>query len=110
MILVIAEQRDGTLTTTTREAIVFAQRAGRDLNTGVGVVVVGSSGVDLTGMESAKIDRIITVNTPAAYDPDIYVHEIKSIAQQESPVLIVTGHTTQGMDFMPRLAVALGRP
>jgi electron transfer flavoprotein alpha subunit len=35
---------------------------------------------------------------------------VKSIAEQLNPVLIVSGHTTQGIDFMPRLAVALRSP
>jgi len=111
MILVIAEHRDGVLATTTREAVVFAQRAGRDLAAGVNVVVVGS-GVDLSPLQTAKIDRITTVNAPdgIAYDPDFYVQALKSIAAQHSPTLIVSGHTTQGMDFMPRLAVALRAP
>jgi electron transfer flavoprotein alpha subunit len=111
MILVIAEHRDGTLTTTTREAIVFAQRAARDLAVGVHVVLVGS-GVDLAPLQSAKIDRITTVEAHgwSGYDPDLYVHVLKSIAEQESPALIVSGHTTQSMDFMPRLAVALRSP
>ena len=108
MIVVIAEHRDGALTTTTREAIVFAQRAGRDLEVGVNVVVIGTA-VDLTVLQSAKIDRITTVDAPA-YDPDLYVQAVKSIAEQQNPTLIVSGHTTQGMDFMPRLAVALRRP
>jgi electron transfer flavoprotein alpha subunit len=99
------------LTATTREAIVFAQRAGRDLETGVNVVVIGSD-VDLAALQSAKVDRITTVTPPngITYDPDFYVHALKGIAAQQSPTLIVSGHTTQGMDFMPRLAVALRAP
>jgi electron transfer flavoprotein alpha subunit len=38
------------------------------------------------------------------------VHVLKAIASQQNPALIVSGHTTQGMDFMPRLAVALRSP
>jgi electron transfer flavoprotein alpha subunit len=111
MILVVAEHRAGSLATSTREAIVFAQRAGRDLGVGVQVVVIGSAGVDLTALTTLKVDRIATVETGAtAYDPDLYVHVLKSIAAQQNPVLIVSGHTTQGMDFMPRLAVALRKP
>jgi len=87
MILVIAEQRDGALSTTTREAIVFAQRVGRDSGEPVEVVAVDSD-----------------------YDPVTQVQALKSFSEQRSPSLIVTGHTTQGMDFMPRLAVALRSP
>lgn len=84
MILVIAENRDGSPTASTREAIVFAQRVGNELGEPVEAVAVGS-----------------------AYDPATHVQTLKAIAQQKSPTLIVSGHTTQGVDFMPRLAVAL---
>jgi electron transfer flavoprotein alpha subunit len=87
MILVIAEYRDGALTTTTREAIVFAQRLGRD--TGEPVEVVAVDG---------------------AYDPATCVQALKSVAEQRTPSVIVAGHTTQGMDYMPRLSVALRAP
>ena len=108
MILVVAEHREGSLSTSTREAIVFAQRASRDLGVGVQVVVIGS-GVDLGSINTLKIERIVTVEA-SGYDPDVYVHALKSIAAQLNPVLIVSGHTTQGIDFMPRLAVALRSP
>jgi len=112
MILVICEHREGKLTTNTREVVVFAQRAGRELGMPVHVVVLGSEGVDLDALKTAKIDRIVTVEDPklSAYDPDAYVHAMKSIAERDHPALIVAGHTTQGIDFMPRLAVALRRP
>jgi electron transfer flavoprotein alpha subunit len=119
MILVICEHRDGKLTTSTREVIVFAQRAGRDLGMPVTVAVLGSAGVDLDALKTAKIDRIVTVDDQKlnaddqklnAYDPDAYVYALKSIVDRDHPSLIVTGHTTQGIDFMPRLAVALRRP
>ena len=112
MILVICEHRDGKLTTNTREVVVFAQRAGREMGVPVQVAVLGSGGVDLDALKTAKIDGIITVDDPKlnAYDPDVYVHIVKSIAERDHPSLIVAGHTTQGIDFMPRLAAALRRP
>lgn len=112
MILVIAEHRDGKLTTNTREVVVFAQKAGRDMGMAVQAVVLGSAGVDLDALKIAKIDRILTVDDPklTTYDPDAYAYALKSIAERDGPSLIVAGHTTQGMDFMPRLAVALRKP
>ena len=112
MILVITEHRDGKLTANTREWIVFAQRAGRDLGMPVHAAVLGASGVDLDVLKTAKIDRIVTVDDARLkdYDPDLYVYALKAIAERDQPALIVGGHTTQGMDFMPRLAVALRSP
>lgn len=112
MILVITEHRDGRLTPSTNDLIVFAQRAGRDLGMPVCAAVLGSAGVALDALKATKIDRLITVDDAqwSGYDPDIYVHVIKAINQRYNPALIVAAHTTQGMDFMPRLAVALRRP
>jgi len=112
MILVITEHREGKLTASSNELIVFAQRAGRDLGLPVQALVLGSSGVPLDTLKSAKIERILTIDDSrlSAYDPDAYVQAVKSIAEQRTPALIVATHTTQGMDFMPRLAVALRKP
>jgi electron transfer flavoprotein alpha subunit len=35
---------------------------------------------------------------------------LKSIIDKEKPFIVLTGHTTQGMDFAPRLAASLRRP
>ena len=112
MILVIAEHREGKLTASSNELIVFAQRAGRDLGMPVEALVAGASGVALDSLKAANIQRILTVDDPKlnGYDPDLYVHVVKNIAEMKKPALIVAGHTTQGMDFMPRLAVALRKP
>src|SRR4030095_7915086 len=111
MILVIAEHREGKLTSSSKELVVFAQRAGRDLGLPVQALVLGSA-VDLETLGTAKIERIVTVDDPRlnTYDPDAWVHAIKILADQRNPALIVAGHTTQGMDFMHRLAVALRKP
>jgi electron transfer flavoprotein alpha subunit len=110
MILVVTEHREGKLTATSHELIVFAQRAGRDLGLPVHALVLGSVALDT--LKAARIDRILTLDDPrlSGYDPDLYVHVVKSVAEQHKPALIVAGHTTQGMDFMPRLAVALHKP
>ena len=112
MILVITEHREGKFTAHSTELIVFAQRAGRDLGMPVHALVLGSAGLDLDGLKTAKIDRIVTVDEPqlTAYDPDFYLPAIKAILDRQSSSLIVGGHTTQGMDFMPRLAALLRRP
>jgi electron transfer flavoprotein alpha subunit len=38
------------------------------------------------------------------------VEILKGIIEQEKPFLVLAGHTTQGMDFAPRLAAGLRRP
>jgi electron transfer flavoprotein alpha subunit len=35
---------------------------------------------------------------------------LKSVLEQEKPFVVLIGHTTQGMDFAPRLAASMRRP
>jgi electron transfer flavoprotein alpha subunit len=111
MILVVAEHQDGKLRANTKELVVFGQRAGRDLEMPVVVAVLGG-GVDLESLKPLKVDRIISVEADGlnSYDSRLYVHALRSVIERETPALIVAGHTTQGMDFMPRLAASLRKP
>ncbi len=113
MIFVIAEHKDNKLKPITSELLVFAQRVGRDFNRPVTAVVLGSATAALADqLKSKKIHRVITAEHEqlADYKPDSYVEILKSIIEKEKPFLVLIGHTTQGMDFAPRLAVAIRRP
>jgi len=113
MIFVIAEHKDNQLKPITRELLVFAQRVGRDFNQPVTAVLLASNTPALIDeLKSKKIDRVIAAEDEqfATYTPDAYVAVLKEIFEKENPFLVLIGHTTQGMDFAPRLAVALRRP
>src|SRR5437867_13351715 len=113
MIFVIAEHKDNKLKSITSELLVFAQRAGRDFGRPVTAVVLGSSTAALADeLKAKKIQRVITADDPqlAEYGPDSYVQVLKALFEKEKPFLVLMGHTTQGMDFAPRLAVALRKP
>jgi electron transfer flavoprotein alpha subunit len=113
MIFVIAEHKDNKLKPITSELLVFAQRVGRDFGQPVTAVVLGSSTAGLVDeLKTRKIDRVITAEHAdlGAYNPDSYVEVLKSILEKEKPFLVLIGHTTQGMDFAPRLSVRLRRP
>lgn len=110
MILVVAEHQDGKLRANTAELVVFGQRVGRDLGMPVVVAVAGST--DLDPLRTAKIDRIISLDAPGmgTYDPNLHIQGLKGLIEREKPSLVLAGHTTQGMDFMPRLAASLRKP
>jgi len=113
MIFVIAEHKDNKLKPITSELLVCAQRAGRDFGQPVTAVLLGSGISTLAEeLKSKKIDRVVTADDPnlAEYSPDVYVEVLKSIFQNEKPFLILIGHTTQGLDFAPRLSVAMRKP
>lgn len=112
MILVVPEHREDRLASSTNDLIVFAQRAGRDLGMPVRVAVLGSASLVPDALKSAQIDRIVVIDNArlGSYDPDLYVHALESVVERTNPALIVAAHTTQGMDFMPKLAAALRKP
>jgi electron transfer flavoprotein alpha subunit len=113
MIFLITEHRDNKLKPITSELLVFAQRLGRDFNQPITAVVLGSSISALADdLKTKKIDRVITAEHAALadYNPDSYLAVVKPILAAEKPFAVLIGHTTQGMDFAPRLAVSLRRP
>jgi electron transfer flavoprotein alpha subunit len=113
MIFVIAEHKDNKLKPITSELLVFAQRLGRDFNHPVAAVILGSAISGLAGeLKTKKIDRVIAAEDAnlSEYNPDLYVEVLQSILEKEKPFAVLMGHTTQGMDFAPRLAVRLRRP
>jgi len=113
MIFVIAEHKDNKLKPITSELLVFAQRVGKDLSQPITAVVLGSGTEPLIEeLKRRKIDRVITAEHEqlSDYNPDPYLDTLKQIIEKGKPFLVLIGHTTQGMDFAPRLAAALRRP
>jgi electron transfer flavoprotein alpha subunit len=113
MILIIAESRKGKLSTVTFEMIAFAQRLRRDFNQPVVVAALAADTAPMVAdLKTRNIDRVITVQHPDLdeYNFESWAAVIRSIIEKEKPFLVVAGHTTQGMDYLPRLAVALRRP
>jgi electron transfer flavoprotein alpha subunit len=113
MIFVIAEHKDNKLKPITAELLVFAQRVGREFDQPVTAVVLGSDTAVLADeLKSKKINRVVTIEDPqlADYNPDTYVEALKALFEKEKPFLVLIGHTTQGMDFAPRLSVSMRRP
>src|SRR6266542_2501419 len=102
MIFVIAEHKDNKLKPITSELLVFAQRVGRDFNQPITAIVLGSGIAALADeLKQKKIDRVIAIEHEllAEYNPDSYGEALKEIIDREKPFLVLTGHTTQGMDF-----------
>ena len=108
MILVVAEQREGTLNRASWEAIAAAQQAGAPVK----VAILGS-GVDAVAAELAAADvvEVIVVDYEAlaGYTPDGYVLALGALLAQETPDLVFFPHTYQTRDFAPALAARLGR-
>jgi electron transfer flavoprotein alpha subunit len=110
MILVIAEQRSGTLNRASWEAIAGAQQlaAGQPVH----VAVIGASvGAVAAELASAAVAGVITVEQPALepYTPDGYTAALAALIGQLNPSCVVLSHTYQTRDFAPKLAARLDR-
>jgi electron transfer flavoprotein alpha subunit len=107
-VLVIAEQRGGTLNRATWEAIAAAQQVGGPLQ-----VAVAGDALDAVAGELAAADceRVIAVEHQALrdYTADGSVLALSAVIEQEQPALVFLPHTYQTRDFAPALAARLGR-
>jgi electron transfer flavoprotein alpha subunit len=110
MILVIAEQRGGTLNRATWETVAAVQQIGGDRPI---VVALPGSGVDAAAKElaAAAVKEIVTIDSPALadYTPDGYTAALQDAIAQLSPDLVALPHTYQTRDFAPKLAARLDR-
>jgi electron transfer flavoprotein alpha subunit len=109
MILVIAEQRQGTLNRATWEAIAAAQQAGEPIK-----IAVPGAGVAAIAQElaAAAVEEVLLVEAPALaeYTADGYVAALAAVVEQEAPSCVFLPHTYQTRDFAPALAFRLSRP
>jgi electron transfer flavoprotein alpha subunit len=112
MILVIAEQRDGTLNRATWEAIAGAQQVAAASGAPVVVAVPGASLAGVAGqLAAASVAEVVTVEHEAlaAYTADGYTAALQSAIAELAPTLVCLPHTYQARDFAPRLAARLDR-
>src|SRR5512144_1784279 len=107
-ILVIAEQRDGTLNRATWEAIVAAQQLGGTIR-----VVVPGAGVSGVANEiaAAGAGEVIALENPAlgAYTSDGFTQALAALIRAEAPDVVLFAHTYQTRDYAPKLAARLER-
>jgi electron transfer flavoprotein alpha subunit len=108
-VLVIAEQRDGTLNRASWETIAAAQQTGEPVWIAVPGTAVDAVANDLA---AAQCERVILVDHPAlgTYTADGYVLALAAVIGREQPALVFLPHTYQTRDFAPALAARLNRP
>ncbi len=107
-VLVIAEQRDGTLNRASWETIAAAQPTGLPVKVAVLGAGIGSVATELA---AASVAEVVTIDQPALeiYTADGYVLALTAVIEQEQPTLVFLPHTYQTRDFAPMLAARLGR-
>ena len=107
--LVIIEHKNGVLHRMSREAISGAQKIGGDIT----ALVIGENAESVSSeMSNFQIEKTFIVNHELvpSYNVDGYKEIIKQVVDSISPNIIITGHTYQARDFMPRVSAALDIP
>lgn len=106
-ILVVAEQMNGRVKGVTWELITLGQKLAKDLGKSLSVVMLGHNiGGGLKDLSGKKVDTVYGADHASLenYTPDAYVKVLQSLVAEQKPFLVLMAHTTQGVDFAPRLA------
>ena len=111
-ILVLAEQRQGTLHPQSLEAVTAAQQ----LATARGAdLVIALPGTDLDGslaeLAKASAKRLLKLEDPQLepYTPDGFTQALEAAIRELDPAYVILPHTYQVRDFAPKLAARFRR-
>jgi len=99
-VLLIAEQRDGQLQSSTAELIHFADTLGAESC----MLLVGSESA-LPGYTGTLY--LAEAAEAGAFNPAVHKQLVLDVVAREQPQMIVLPHSSYGWDLAPRLAIAL---
>jgi len=108
-ILVIIEDNHGSVHRMSKEAIAGAQKIGGSIT----ALVIGENSDAISNeLSSIDIEKILVVKHKLvpSYNSDGYTEVIAQVIQSADPDMVVTGHTYQTRDFMPRVSAKLDIP
>ena len=108
MILVIAEQRDGTLNRASWEAVAAAQTLGGPVKIALPGGSVGAAANELSAADAAEVIAL-EHEALGVYTPDGFVQALAALIVAEQPAHVICAHTYQARDFIPGLAARLDR-
>lgn len=111
-ILVVVEQQAGKLNRVSLETVAAAQAIAKDTSWQVEIAVLGHE-IAAVAQELAtkKAAKVYAIESPqlAAYTSDAYVYVLREFLKAHAPQLILMPHTYQVRDFVPSLALAMGK-
>ncbi len=111
-VFVLAEHRRGEMREITFEMLTKAQEIASAIGGETVAVLIGSSVDTFAERLAAYCDKVLYIDDPlfADYNSDKYQIVLGKLIQDYKPELLMVGHTTQGVDMAPALAVELKLP
>jgi electron transfer flavoprotein alpha subunit len=111
-ILVVMEQRGGEWNRMSFETLAAARQMAAELNTTVSAAVLGQA-VDALAAQLAgtQIDTVYAVEHELLkeYTPDAWSSALRQLAEHVKPDYVLSPHTYQVRDFLPKLATSMGK-
>lgn len=110
-IIVVAEILNNSLRAITFELAALAEELAKSNSAGIKIIIISPNPKSHAEEVSKKTGHdVIAVKTPQLeqYNGDAYKNILKKIVGDYNPLFICIGHTSQGIDFAPGLAVKLG--
>ena len=109
-ILVFIQQEDGKINRLSKEAIAGAQQLGEQLGKSVNACVFNESVAN--ELTNYKLDNVMLLNDDKLtnYNPLVFANAMEQVINNESPDLIIAGHTYEARDWIPRLSTRLDLP
>jgi electron transfer flavoprotein alpha subunit len=106
-ILVLAEHRQGVLRDVSYEMMAVAPKLAEQMGTEVVALLIGSEMDEMAKKMAAFGIKVLVVDDPLFKDfnADKYQKVLSALIDDLKPSVLMTGHTSQGVDFMPALAV-----
>ncbi len=111
-IIVLAEHRQGALRDVSFEMMAIAPKLAADMG-GEAIVLLIGSGMDAMAKKLASFgSKVMVVDDPLFenFNAEKYQKVLSALIDDLKPALVMTGHTAQGVDFMPALAVEKNLP
>lgn len=111
-VLVLAEHRQGEVREITYEMLGVASRLAGELGGQAVALLIGSSVDGLAGNIASCGVKVLAVDHPLLeqYNSDKYQKVLSRVIDELKPELVMIGHTSQGVDLAPALAVEKDLP
>ncbi|NLI69639.1 MAG: electron transfer flavoprotein subunit alpha/FixB family protein [Firmicutes bacterium] len=111
-VFVLAEHRQGALRDISWEMLNLASQVAADAQGEVVAVLLGHGVDDFASELAGACDRVLCIDDAllADFNGDKYQKIVSALIDEYKPFIVMVGHTAQGVDFAPALAVEKGLP
>lgn len=108
----MAEHRQGQVRDITYEMLTKARELAEKANVNVTAVLLGNNVKEHAKNLAEYASTVIIVEDAKLenFNSEAYKKVLSSLITMHKPLLVMTGHTSQGVDLAPRLAAALNLP